>query len=220
MKQLLTLCALALLCACNNKKQAETETATVTPETSNNVSPTDAAPASGAGNMTLKLDGKEITLNATALVSKDDKNLQPGLPWFAMVTGTDGPDEESLTLNFVFDLKPGTYPVVGVGLNRGSGDNGQVFGGLLGGEPKLTEWKVNLSEVKNLGSNNLGGNRWSLSGTFEAMTVPAMAIMLIDKEKNHPKEVQIHGGSFTNISFDDNWEELMNKAFDKMKDNE
>ena len=218
MKRFLTLCALALLCACNNKKQTETETSTTPAETADNANPAQTTPASGSGNMTLKLDGKEVTLNATALVSKDDKNLQAGLPWFAMVTGTDGPDEESLTLNFVFDLKPGTYPVVGVGLNRGSSDNGQVFGGLLGGEPKLTEWKVNLTEVKDLGSNNLGGNRWSLSGTFEAMTVPAMEIMLIDKERKHPKEVQIQGGSFTNISFDDNWEELMNKAFDKAGD--
>lgn len=44
-----------------------------------------------------------------------------------------------------------------------------------------------------------------------------MGIMLIDKTKNHPKEIKIEKGSFSNLTFDDNWEEMMNKAMDQMK---
>jgi hypothetical protein len=109
--------------------------------------------------------------------------------------------------------------VVGVGLTRGPGDNGQVFGGLMGGTPKITEHTVTLTEVKDLGSNNIGGHKWSLSGTFSDMTVAAMDLMLMDETKKHPKEVVIRGGSFSNITFDDNLDEIMKKALDNMKEN-
>ena len=223
MRNFLPFCVLALLMACNNDKKPgeQTDTTTNTTQTQTNGDPNTNPPAetTGAAKMTLNVDGKDLSLQPSALISKDEKKLQADLPWFAMVTSTGGPDEESFILNFIFDLKPGTYPVVGMGLNRGSGDNSQVFGGLMGGQPKITEYKVNLTEVRDLGSNNVGGHRWSLSGNFEGMTIPAMSIMLIDKEKNHPKEVVIKNGSFSNITFDDNWEELLEKAFDKTKNN-
>ena len=221
MRKLMTLILPAMLFACNNKKTDSDNTTSRTDSGGTvNTSPgTTNVPASGSTTMTVNIDGKNVVLNASALISKDDKNLQAGSPWFAMITGNDGPDEEGLILNFVFDLKPGTYPVVGVGFTRGPGDNGQVFGGLMGGTPKITEHKVTLTEVKDLGSNNIGGHKWSLSGFFGEMTIPAMNIMLMDKTKNHPKEVVIEGGSFSNITFDDNLDEVMEKAFEKMKEN-
>jgi hypothetical protein len=220
MRKLITFSMLAMLFACNNKKtDSDNTTRTDTGVTVSNDPGTTNVPAAGTTKMKLNIDGKDMVLNASALISKDDKNLQAGSPWFAMITGSDGPDDEGLILNFVFDLKPGTYPVVGVGLSRGSGDNGQVFGGLMGGEPKITEHKVTLTEVKNLGSNNIGGNKWSISGTFSDMTVQAMPIMLMDDTKKHPREVVIKGGSFSNITFDDNLDEVMEEALEKMKEN-
>jgi hypothetical protein len=38
-----------------------------------------------------------------------------------------------------------------------------------------------------------------------------------DKTKSHPKELKIEKGSFSNLTFDDNWEEMMQKAMDQMK---
>ena len=94
-----------------------------------------------------------------------------------------------------------------------------MYGGLLGGKPKLTENKVTLTECKDLGSNNMGGHKWSISGTCEEVVIPANTIMLMNKSKNHPKEVKIQKISFTNLSFDDNWQEMMEKAMNKMKKN-
>ena len=218
MRHLLPICMLALLLACNNKKNDSQNTTTDSGTVNDNPGSANN-PASGSGTIKLNIDGKDMTLNASALVSKDDKNLQAGSPWFAMLTSSGGPDDEALILNFVFDLKTGTYPVVGVGLSRGSADKGQVFGGLMGGEPKITEHKVTLTEVRDLGSNNIGGHKWSISGTFNDMTIPAMDIMLRDETQKHPKEVVIKGGSFSNITFDDNLDEAMEKAMEQMKEN-
>ena len=216
MKKFLALAIFATLLSCNNKKDKTDTTTETTNDGSTTTPSTNTAPA-GSAIMKVNLDGQDLNLNASALISKDKKNLQAGAPLFAMVTASDGPNDESVTLNFVFDTRPGSYPVVGVGISRGSGDSAQVFGGLLGGEPKITSHKVNLTEVKDLGDNNLGGHKWSISGTFGEMTVPAMELMLINK--NHPKETIIKGGSFTNLVFDDNMDEILEKAFDKMKEN-
>ena len=219
MRKLLALPLFVFLIACNNNKNEKTETnATTNADGTTNTSTDNTSPADGSAVMIVHIDGSEIRLSASALVSKDKKNLQAGSPWFAMITSSDGPNQESLILNFVFDTKAGDYPVVGVGFNRGSGDNSEVFGGLMGGEPKITQYKVHLTEVKDLGSNQIGGHKWSISGTFDEMTVPAMGIMLMDETKKHPKEINIKGGSFSNITFDDNWEEVMEKAFEKTKD--
>ena len=42
-----------------------------------------------------------------------------------------------------------------------------------------------------------------------------MGIMLMDKTKNHPKEIKIEKGSFYNLTFDDNWDDMMNQMKDK-----
>jgi hypothetical protein len=221
MRKFFAIALFSFLLACNNKAE-KNETATGTDTTANSdnttTSSNDNKTTANASNLDVNIDGTDMSLSASALVSKDKKNLQPGAPWFAMITATNGPNEESLILNFVFDTKPGTYPVVGVGLNKGSGDNGQVFGGLMGGQAKIMPYKVTLTDVKDLGDNKLGGHKWSISGTFEDMIVPANSIMLYDKTKNHPAETVIKGGSFTNITFDDNWEEILEKAFEKTQD--
>jgi hypothetical protein len=217
MKKLMTLAALAMLFACNNSKKEEK---TVTGK-ENSTQPADdeniRRVPEGDKNTLLTIDGKEVSLSGSLLVTRDDKKLHPGAAHFCILTAMNGPDDESLSLNFVIDTKPGVYPVVGMSLSRGVGDNGQVFGGLLGGEPKLTEYKVTLTDVKDLGSNGMGGHKWSISGHFENITIPAMKIMLMDKTKNHPAEVKLDKGSFTNLSFDDNWEEMMKKATEQMK---
>ena len=92
-----------------------------------------------------------------------------------------------------------------------------MFGGLLGGKPKLTDTKVNITECKDLGSNNMGGHKWSISGEFGELVIPAMSIMLMDKTKNHPKEIKVEKGSFSNLTFDDNWEDMMKKASEMMQ---
>jgi len=35
-------------------------------------------------------------------------------------------------------------------------------------------------------------------------------------QEKHPKEVKIEKATFSNVTFDDNWEELLKKAMDKM----
>ena len=44
----------------------------------------------------------------------------------------------------------------------------------------------------------------------------AMEMMLMDKTKNHPKEIKIDKGSFSNLSFDDNWDDMMQQGMKKM----
>ena len=75
---------------------------------------------------------------------------------------------------------------------------------------------MNITEVKDLGPNGTGGHKWSVSGNYENITIPAMQIMLYDKSKNHPKEIVLNKGSFSNLTFDDNWEELMQNVGEKL----
>lgn len=216
MKRILSVAMLCSMLACNNKK--EDKTTTVANENAPvNTTTTSNPSGSGTSNVQLAVDGKEMSLNGSILVSRDEKKLQPGADFLCMLTAMNGSNDESLILNFLMDTKPGTYPVVGMSLSRGTGDNGEVYGGLMGGETKITGYKVNLTEVRDLGSNGLGGHKWSISGTVDDLTIPAMSIMLMDKSKNHPAEVKITKISFANLSFDDNWEQLMEKAVEQMK---
>ena len=185
----------------NDDKNTEQVTTATTP------TETTAAPASGT---VISVEGKEIKMGGSLLVQKDKDKLQPGADYLVMLTAPGGSDKESMTLNFLLALKTGTYPVVGMSFRRGETPKNEMYGGLLGGKPKLTDFKMKITECKDLGSNNMGGHRWSISGNFEGLVIPAMGIMLMDKTKNHPKEIKIDGGSFTNLSFDDNWDEMMN----------
>lgn len=218
MKPILFFVSLFLLLACNNNKTAvptsenktETEIKPEIPTT------TDYTPST---SVVYYADGVEIKNSASILVSKDKDKLMAGTPFVCMLTSNGAKNNnEYLTLNFLLDTKPGTYPVVGSSFQRGNSPNSEMYGGLLGGKPKLTQNKVTITECKDLGSNNLGGHKWSISGTCEEVIIPASGIMLMDKTKNHPKEVKLTKISFTNLSFDDNWEEMLEKGMEQMKD--
>ena len=215
MKKLFPIAVLVVLLACKNSKKEGDPPVTTNQTTEESENTTTTAPVYKTKHM---LDGKEINAGGSLLVSKDKDKLQAGADYLCMLTASGGANNEGLVLNFLLDLKPGAYPIVGTSFTRGPSGDGEVYGGILGGKPKLTSYKVNITECKDLGSNNYGGHKWSISGSFESFTIPAMGIMLMDKTKNHPKEVKIDGGSFTELTFDDNWEEMMKKAMEKMKE--
>lgn len=215
MKKLLLIAAIAILGSCNSKKEKQTVTGadTTTPPDTSTTNTTNSTAPVGSGTLSYMFNDTARTQTASALVSKDEDKLSPGNDLLAIVTGS-GSNDETLTVNFIFALKPGVYPVVGLGYTRPS----QVFGGILGGEAELTKYKVNLTEVTDLGSNNAGGHRWKLSGSIdEEVTIDAMSLMKLDPK--HPAAVKLNKISFSNLSFDDNWEELLNKAMEKMKSN-
>jgi hypothetical protein len=216
MKHLLAIMAYLTLVSCNNSKKNSEEVKTTEPTTTTTTN-TEQKNPTGNGSTIVTIDGKDIPLSGSLLVSKDKDKLQPGADYLAMLTASGGSNSESLTLNFLLALKPGTYPVVGTSFLRGPSENSEVYGGLLGGKPKITDYKVTLTDVKDLGSNNIGGHKWSISGSFDPMTIPAMSIMLLDETKKHPKEIKLDKVVFTNLTFDDNWEEAMEKAMEQMK---
>lgn len=216
MKHVIFFSALLLLLSCNNDKKNDAPAAgnTTDGNTSGTPASNDYKPIT---NITYTTDGVEINNSASILVSKDKDNLKADAPFLCMITSNAAKNNnEYLTLNFLLATKPGTYPVVGVSFQRGKDNNAEMYGGILGGKPKLTEYKVILTECKDLGSNNMGGHKWSISGTWEGIVVKATPVMLMDKTKNHPAEVKLEKGSFTNLSFDDNWEEMMEQGLKKM----
>ena len=215
MKKLFILPLVVFIFSCNNKKsepvvmdKIKNGEPAAPPAENNN---TEYTPAS---NLTYSVEGTEIKNAASLLVSKDKDKLKADAPFLCMLTSNGAKNNnEYITVNFLLDTKPGTYPVVGASLNRGKDDNSEMYGSILGGKPKITNYNVTLTECKDLGSNNLGGHKWSISGSWEEMTIPAMGIMLMDKSKNHPKEIKLGKGVFTNLTFDDNWDEMLEKAF-------
>jgi hypothetical protein len=219
MKTVIILAATLLLIACNNEKKpaapSTDNTTTTENTTTNQPAPTDYKPVI---NLTYTADGVEINNSASILVSKDKDKLKADAPYLCMLTSNAAKNNnEYLTINFLLDTKAGTYPVVGAGFQRGKDNAAEMYGGLLGGKPKLTEYKITLTECKDLGSNNMGGHKWSISGTWEGIVIKATPLMLMDKTKNHPAEVKLEKGTFTGLSFDDNWEEMLEEGLKKMK---
>lgn len=221
MKKLAILSFVIFLFACKNEKKT---TAADNDKIVNGEPPapppvntvTDYTPTT---NITFWADGMEIKNSASILVTKDKDKLKAGAPYFCMLTSNAAKNNnEYLTLNFLLDTKPGTYPVVGTSFQRGKEPNNEMYGGLLGGQPKLTEYSVTITECKDLGSNNMGGHKWSISRTWQGIAVKAMGIMLMDKTKAHPAEVKLEKGSFTNLSFDDNWDEMMEQGLKQLKE--
>lgn len=220
MKKLLILSLAVVFFACKSNKKQDKPAVDTPQQTGTTTNPTDnitPPPAADNRGAIIMVDGKELKLGGSLLVSKDKKKLQPGADYLCMLTASGGSNNESLTLNFLIDTKPGAYPVVGRSFQRGPSDNGELYGGIMGGEEKIYDSKVTLTECKDLGSNNMGGHKWSISGTFETIVIPAMGVMLMDKSKNHPKDITIQKGSFSNLTFDDNAEELLEKALEQMK---
>ena len=220
MKKILILSLAVVFFACKSNKKQDKPAVDTPQQTGTTTNPTDnitPPPTADNRGATIMLDGKELKLGGSLLVNKDKKKLQPGADYLCMLTASGGSNNESLTLNFLLDTKPGAYPVVGRSFQRGPSDNGELYGGIMGGEEKIYDSKVTLTECKDLGSNNMGGHKWSISGTFETIVIPAMGVMLMDKSKNHPKDITIQKGSFSNLTFDDNAEELLEKALEQMK---
>ncbi len=221
MKLLFLSIVVCSLMACKNQKKendaaatTETNQFTTNPDAGTTPPP---APAVSNTNSVITIEGKDLNLYGSILVDKDKKKLQPGAPYRGMITSSSGPDNEGYTLRFVFDTKPGVYPVTGISYGRGKDDNAQQFGGMLGGEEKIYPYNVTITECKDLGDNGLGGHKWGISGYAENITIPAMGIMLMDKEKKHPKEIKIDKITFNDLSFDDNAEEMLKKALEMMK---
>jgi len=218
MKKLLILCTAGYLFGCNNSKKDpapeknEPGTSTEAPTT------TTTGPAAGEAAVIYTVDGATVNNSASVLVTKDKDIKQANAPYLCMLTSNAAAhNNEYLTVNFLLDTKPGTYPMVGNSLQRGKSPNDEMYGSILGGKPKLTDHKVTITECKDLGDNKMGGHKWSISGSWEEIIIKATPIMLMDKTKNHPAEVKLGKGSFTNLTFDDNWEEMMEKAMDQMK---
>lgn len=225
MKQVLSILFATVFFACNNSKNEKTDAdksqqpATNTP--AENTTSTTPPPAAGSAAVIYTVDGVEISNYASILVTKDKDINQADAPYLCMLTSNAAThNNEYLTVNFLMNTKPGTYPVTGTSLQRGKDDKSEMYGSMLGGKPKLTEYKVTITECKDLGSNNMGGHRWSISGTWEGFVIKATPMMLIDNKNNHPAEVKLGKGTFTNLTFDDNWEEMMEKAMDQMKKND
>lgn len=217
MKKLLTISLITLVCACNNSKKEKqvtnSDTTTTNPASSDNSSnsSTTTMPAAGSATVRFSVNDTAYTLEAHAFVQKDKSNLSPGNNNLAIVTGSNN-SGETITVNFLFDTKPGTYPVVGLGLTK----NSEVYGGILGGDPKLTKYKINLTECTDLGDNGIGGHKWKLAGSVdEEMLIDAMSIMKLNPA--HPDNVKVNKYQFSNLNFDDNMEKLMEEGMKKLK---
>ncbi len=221
MKKLFIVSLAAFLFACNSGKKEDKPADAPTSSGENNTGSTTTTPtppATSGGNTIIVENGKELSLNGSILVDKDKLNLKAGAPYRAMITTSQGPNKEGLILRFVFDTKPGTYPVTGMSFGRGDGDNGEQYGGLMGGAEKIYDGTVTLTEAKDLGDNGAGGHKWSISGNVENLVIPAMGLMMMDKTKNHPKEIKLDKISFTGLVFDDNAEEMLIKAMEQMRE--
>lgn len=211
MKKLLPVVVMAMLCACNN---SQNEKKTVSTDSSNLItnpqSPATSTPAAGSATMTYSIADTVTTSSASVLVQKDKDKLSPGNDNLAVVTSNS--EGSSLVVNFLFATKPGIYPVVGLGLTKGN----QVFGDILGGKAKITPYKVNLTECTDLGSNNLGGHKWKISGSIEEdITIDAMSIMKMSP--GHPDNIKVSNIRFSNLTFDDNWEQIMEEGMKHLK---
>lgn len=217
MKIIISLLMLTLLFACNNSnkdKQTGTENKSPVTSTTGNTTgnTTHETPAAGSASVSYTVEDAARNVRGSIIVKNDKDKLSPGNDYFAMITAS-GENGEHFVLNFLFALKPGTYPVVGYSFIRTK----QVFGGILGGQPKLTDYKVNLTQCDDLGSNNMGGHKWKIAGSVDRdITIPAMGIMKMDS--THPAEIKVNKISFSNLSFDDNWEQILEEGMKKLKE--
>ncbi len=211
---LLPVTLMIIVSSCNNsKKNKETvsnETSSTAP-VSNTTENAGSTSTSGVGNVTYSIADTARTLDGSVLVQADKKKLSPGNDLMAIITATNS-SGESITVNILFGLKPGVYPVVGLGLSKGE----EVYGGILGGEPAITEYKVNLTECTDLGSNNLGGHKWKISGSIaQEIKIDAMAIMKMSP--GHPDAIKVSKYQFSNLTFDDNWEQILEQGLKTLK---
>ncbi len=206
---LLPVALMVVVSSCNNSKKdketagSETTRTTASSNTENSVS--------NAGNVTCLVADTARSFDGSVLVQSDKKKLSPGNDLMAIVSASNAADE-SVTVNFLFALKPGVYPVVGLSVSK----ENEVYGGIMGGEPTLTEYKVNLTECTDLGSNNLGGHKWKISGSIEQeLKIDALPIMKMSP--GHPDAVKVSKYQFSNLTFDDNWEQILEQGLKNLK---
>lgn len=220
MKKIIPIIGAIFLFACSNSKTdpatGNTEKTASTIDEKKAATSADA-PAPGSATFTYSVEGVEKTIEGAILVQQDKSKLSAGNDYFGIITA-NGSNKESFNLNFLFSLKPGTYPIVGMGYSRdASNGSGEVYGGLMGGTPKLTNYKVTLTECENMGSNNMGGHKWKISGFVEGeVIIDALGIMKMDKE--HPDNITARQIKFANLSFDDNWDEMLEKGMKMLKE--
>lgn len=122
MKKIFTIAALAVLLACNNsKKDKETSsgdaTTTTTSSTETTTATNPASPAVGTATVNYSIADTSRSITGSILVQKDKDKLSPGNEYIAMITANNT-GGESFVVNFLFDLKTGSYPVVGFSLTR------------------------------------------------------------------------------------------------------
>jgi hypothetical protein len=216
MKRVIVFSAAIFLLACNGSEVQNNAPATTVgnSQTGLNTPPGAVSPLPTR----IFVDGSPIDLGGTALLQKDKEKLQPGADYLVTFTAPGGATSKaSLVLNFLMALKPGSYPIVGMNFKRPGNPYIEIYGEEPGAKPKLTNFKINITECKDMGDNNDGGHKWSISGTFDELVIPAMPIMLVSKSRNHPVEIKIQRGTFTNVTFDDNWEQKVQQEMDKMK---
>ncbi len=206
--------AVMLLLACNGG-EGNSSSATNTAPIANNPTVTTIAPPGAASALptSIVVEGKQIDLGGSLIVQKDKDKLQPGDDYLVIFTAPGGATAKaSMVINFLMALRPGSYPIVGMSFKREGNPFSEIYGEILGGKAKLTNYKMNITECKDLGENGQGGHKWSISGNFGELVIPAMEVMLVSKKRNHPAAIKIEKGSFTNLVFDDNWEAIMKKA--------
>ena len=68
------------------------------------------APAAGSASVSYAVDNQEKTASGSILVQADKDKLPRKR--FSRNRNGSGSNKESITVNFLFDLKPGIYPVV------------------------------------------------------------------------------------------------------------
>lgn len=163
------------------------------------------------------VDGNAIDLGGSLILQKDKDKLQPGADYLAIFTAPGGTlTKTSLVLNFLMALKPGTYPITGMTFTRKGSQKVEVYGDKPGDKQRLTNYKIHITECKDLGDNNQGGHKWSISGNFDEIIIPAYKYMLESKTVKFPSQIVIQKGSFNNLTVDDNWEQIVNKAVEEM----
>jgi hypothetical protein len=204
--------------SCNNDKEEIDITASETKVAQTGQDKTVARsvkPEAGNASLSFTVDGNQKNMRASILVQKDKSKLSPGNEYSAILTANEA--KNTFTINFIFSLKPGSYPIVGLALSRDMPETpSQIFGAILGGKPKMTDYKVDITQMENLGENKGGGNRWKISGTV-SQEVVIHAAPLMKMEKTHPESISVSKISFSNLEFDDNWEEMLEKSMNKLK---
>ncbi len=163
------------------------------------------------------VNGKDKSMGASILVQQEKTTVSPGNNLFGMISASER-DADAMFVNFMFSLKPGTYPVVGLAFTqKGEDGKGEVYGPLMGGEPKMTAYTVTLTQCEDMGSNGMGGHKWKISGAVDQPEMSIDAPALIKLDKTRPGSITLSKLSFANLTFDDNWTQIMEEGVKKMK---